>query len=358
MSTVGGGYVWPNITIWSDGERLVFHAQPTTPRDLEPLRYIAQATELVRATEFETAVDDFVEQVRGRLNAEGVLETNLDTIWKEVLQERADPAMARWRRLEALLGHDVDEAEAPLIERLIHDIKELGESAVQELAAARSENEIPMSSNDIRAMADNVGLAANPKDAIRLADKSWQSLPTGVVAWKRGVSAARALREQERLDGKPITNNLLCEMAAVTQDAVTSDRRSTDLSFALDRRTNDGSVVLRSKMESGRRFNLARLIGDRVAVAQAGRLRPATSAYTYRQKLQRAFAAEFLCPFEGLEEYLKGDYSSESIEEAAICYNVSEVVVIRQLENHGIIDHGSGMTEVDAETSSAVERLL
>jgi len=62
----------------------------------------------------------------------------------------------------------------------------------------------------------------------------------------------------------------------------------------IDENATKGAVVLRSKYETGRRFNLARLIGDRVAASPAGRLMPATRTFTYRQKLQRAFAGEFL----------------------------------------------------------------
>jgi hypothetical protein len=37
MSTIGGGYVWPNITVASDGERVTLAAQPTRPNPAEPL---------------------------------------------------------------------------------------------------------------------------------------------------------------------------------------------------------------------------------------------------------------------------------------------------------------------------------
>ena len=32
MTTVGGGYIWPNITIFSDGERIALIAKPTEER--------------------------------------------------------------------------------------------------------------------------------------------------------------------------------------------------------------------------------------------------------------------------------------------------------------------------------------
>ena len=88
LSTIGGGYVWPNVTITSDGERIAVIAQPTRTNPAEPLRYIADEAAIVPADGFEATVDAFLEQVRGQLKAEGVRGTNLDAVWCEVLQER------------------------------------------------------------------------------------------------------------------------------------------------------------------------------------------------------------------------------------------------------------------------------
>lgn len=96
--------------------------------------------------------------------------------------------------------------------------------------------------------------------------------------------------------------------------------------------------MLRSKWETGRRFELARLLGDRHTNGLKERLLPATRAYTYRQKLQRAFAAELLCPFSALEEKLAGDYSAEARADAAHHFAVSERTVTTLLVNHRRLD--------------------
>jgi hypothetical protein len=135
LTTVGGGYVWPNNTISSDGERVLITAQPTQPRPAEPLRYIASVATVVPAAEFEAAVDAFIEQVRGQLLAEGINGSNLEQIWSDVLSERSDDEAKRKRHFEALLGFDPDEANVNVIERLIRDSNELGELSTAELAA-------------------------------------------------------------------------------------------------------------------------------------------------------------------------------------------------------------------------------
>jgi Zn-dependent peptidase ImmA (M78 family) len=156
-----------------------------------------------------------------------------------------------------------------------------------------------------------------------------------------GVRAARALREQEKLGLEPITNNRLAQMAGVDGRALTEKAAaSAELSFTLDSSPTDMYVVLRSKWATGRRFDLARLIGDRVLHTN-GNLHPATRSATYRQKLQRAFSAEFLSPFEAVDAMLAGDYSTEKQEDIADHFNVSDLAIDTLLKNHGRIprDH-------------------
>jgi Zn-dependent peptidase ImmA (M78 family) len=62
------------------------------------------------------------------------------------------------------------------------------------------------------------------------------------------------------------------------------------------------------------------------------------TGYTYRQKLQRAFAAELLCPLSALEEKLGGDYLAEAREDAAHHFAVSERTVTAMLVNHRLLD--------------------
>lgn len=338
MSTIGGGYIWPNITIISDGERIVLDANGTLSRPQEPLRYITRFAAIVLADEFEAAVDAFVEQVNGQLREERVSGTNLDAIWRDLLDERKTPDIANRRKFEALLGYDPDDADPTVIERLIADSSELGQEGMEELAADRAVDGKAISAEDVKRIAKAAGFDSNPRDCVRLEDKSYKSLPLHDAAWKRGVAAARALREQERLGAAPISNERLCRLVAVPDVAARPDERRGPLSFALDNGATEGKVVLRSKYETGRRFNLGRLLGDRVAVTAGGRLIPATRTYMYRQKLQRAFAGEFLCPFEALKDVLHGDFSAESIEDAAVYFDVSEKTVRTLLANHRLID--------------------
>jgi len=56
---------------------------------------------------------------------------------------------------------------------------------------------------------------------------------------------------------------------------------------------------------------------------------------TARQKFQRAFAAEFLCPIRSLIGFLDDDFSESAIEDAASHFSVSERTVESLLMNNG-----------------------
>jgi hypothetical protein len=334
LTSIGGGYIWPNITIFSDGERTALIAKPTDERPQTPFRYIADVAVVIQAFEFEAGLDSFIDQVLQRLESEKIGNTNLQAIWKGVWEERRTPELAKARKLEALLSLEPDELDSATLTRLLADAEQLSMAAVEEIAAGHGPRGKVLTAEDLRAIAAENGFDTSPRDTVHLAPGTGLPLIGEIPAWRRGADAARALRQQRGLGGKPISNEQLVAMAG-TQSAVLSDRKgAADISFALDDNPQHGRIVLRSKWETGRRFELARLLGDRIAAPEGGRLFPATRAYTYRQKMQRSFAAELLSPFEVVDEMLDGDYSMENQLEVAQHFRVSEWTIRTQLVNH------------------------
>ena len=114
-------------------------------------------------------------------------------------------------------------------------------------------------------------------------------------------------------------------------------RRKARIAFALDE--NGGSRTdLRASRPTGRRFELARLLADRLLFDEDDRLHPATPAYTYRQKMRRAFAGELLCPIDSLTGYMAGDYSDDAKEDAADRLRVSPLAVTTLLVSNDLVD--------------------
>lgn len=350
MATVGDGYSWPNITIFSDGARMFLESEPSPDVGAVLFRYLgASGRQSVPATEMEAAMDGFVEDILSRLEGQELQGTNLHRLWKDLEAERQDRELARFRRLEAQLGHDPDEIDEDAIRGRLDDAETLGEEALTEVAAdAAHRGHAPdrmMSAADIVEIAKRNGFDANSHDAVVLSDVAAVPQPGEVEAWRVGQRLAQTLRGQEALDEHPVSDRDLADFAGTTSDAISRDDRcSGEISFVLGRNGGSARISLRSRWQTGRRFDLARLIGDRVLGNPMGyaaeRLFPATRAYSYRQKMQRAFAAEFLSPFGAVDDMLGGDYSEENQDDVAQHFNVSPMTIGTQLLNHGRIDRG------------------
>jgi hypothetical protein len=338
LSSIGGGYIWPNITIFSDGQRTALIAKPTLEQPQTPFRYIADAAAIIPATEFESELDRFIEAVIERLDLEGVEETNLHTLWNSLSNERRTPEEARKKKLEALLGYDPDKADPRTITQLTQDVEQLSRTAIEEIAAEHGQSGVVLTAADIHTIADRSGFNSSPRDVVRLTTPIELPESGNVPAWLLGREAARALRGQLRLDSEPISDEALAEMGGAERDTIESKTIGPNISFAFDQRVDRGRVVLRSKWRTGRRFEFARLLGDRVLGRGAAKLFPATRAYTYRQKMQRAFAAEFLSPFEAVDHMLQGDYSMENQLDVAEHFGVSSLTIRTLLVNHGRLE--------------------
>ena len=128
LSAIGHGYAWPDITIFSDGQRTALIPKPTNARSGHSYRYIANVPALLPSTEFEAAIDRFIERVREKLRSDGLANTNLDAVWRDVTDERNDPPMAQRRKFEALLGQEPDKADEETLSALLRSIDSLGEA--------------------------------------------------------------------------------------------------------------------------------------------------------------------------------------------------------------------------------------
>jgi len=339
LSTVGEGYLWPNITIFSDRERTAIIAKPTRPQGFAAFRFTADHILVLPSRNFEAAVDFFMGQIQGKLRESGIPETNFHRIWEEVLTERKNPAIAARRRIEALLGVDPDEGDPDQVEQLLSDASRLGTEAVQELALTQISGQRLPTADELASLAKTRGGEIKSENRVKLAALDLPPCEQ-MPAWQRGYQVADALRKQQRLGHRPLTNRQLAELCGVS-DGILKLKPSTGeagFSFGLDGVNKTGRIVLRSKWESNRRFDLARLLGDQLAFGLDEPLSPATDSSTYRQKLQRAFAAELLCPFEALEEKLNGNYSTEACDDAAHHFRVSERTVRTLLVNHKRLD--------------------
>jgi hypothetical protein len=336
MTAIGEGYVWPNLTFRTDGVRAAVIVQPSPDVEGKPFRYIGSNAWLGPSVQMTGAIDTFLTRIAHRVAEQGIPDSNLHRILADLRGERADPEMAERRRLEALLGHDPDEADDGAIQALLDDAHQLGRAGVDELAADAVGGPFVRSST-LQNIADAEGVDVRLSDAVRFSTTELHDIRDQQVGWRQGRDAAQVLRLKENLGAAPVSTTRLAAMAGTAVPDPHRKYGMAPLSFVL-RGDNKSKLVLKSKWDTGRRFELARLLGDHLLFGSGAPILPATRAYTFRQKVQRSFAAEFLCPFEAAEEMLNGDFSAEAIEEVAEYFHVSTLTVETLLRNHGMIE--------------------
>ena len=332
LAGIGGGWLWPNVTITCDGFRVVLDARPSPEVRTEPLRYVTSRRVVVSAEAFEAGVDDFFKRVLARLDEWSLSKTHLGAAWRELAAERDDPELARYRRIEACLGCDVDEADPQQVERVIVDGRTLGADAMFEVAA-----DLFLTAAELQEAARRVGFDADP-DARLTVSVNVGAGDRRRAAWEVGVDAASVLRRRERLGDGPLSDRRLADLCAVDGNAFRAGDTGVGMAFVLDDRRAESRIVLRSRWRTGRRFEAARLLADSLLAGTEDRLRPATGAATYRQKMQRAFAAELLCPVESLLDVLADDFSEDARVTAAEQFGVSPLAVSAVLANNGFVD--------------------
>jgi hypothetical protein len=340
MPGAGHGYLWPLLTFASDGDTIDATCRPSNPLSAEPVRYVADFRDTVEASAFERTLDEFVGLVIARLDAVGLSGTELRLLWNEVLEERADSSASIRRTLEARLGFEPDESPDALLSRLLNLSEQAGILAAEEIAPACAGSDPEHALDSIVVFAGSSGTAAHFVNPIaHLSSRS----NGPVTPWQRGKNLAREMRKAYDLGSRPITDEELAGMLAIPTNAFQmrpAVEARPPLGLAIrNGRSGDLKLLFRKRNRPALRFEATRMMGDQMSTPVQERWLPVTDTGTARQKTQRAFAIEFLCPFVALDQYLQHDFSEEAVEDAGEYFGVSDLAVRSHLANHGQIPY-------------------
>ncbi len=357
LAAAGEGYVWPDLTLWSDGEAMWAQCGTTDCESGEPVRFLTAFSPTHFPVEaFETGVDTFMEKALDCLPGEWERTRAIREIWEAVKAEREDREATAHRKLEALLGHDPDEVPENTMRAMKQAVDDYGRGATAELAVAGRTGAVEY----LQELRERAGGHAVPAHMAHL-EAVRRQLSTGRDAmrlpWQRAEHAAGLVRSHESLAGDLLDDKTLAGMAGVGPDVLSAKGRAIKAPYSVafrDPENPDRNRVFLGKAHSTqRRFYLARLIGDYLDGPADDRLLPATNTYTARQKFQRAFAQELLCPFEALKAFLAeetgvsdpdllADYGDELLDEdviqdAADHFAVGGRLITTKLVNKGIL---------------------
>lgn len=345
VAAVGGGFAWPNVSFASDGVHVLVEARETSGGKDVPVRYIRDLDVQITAAAFENGIDEFVERVLARLAAVDVRETDLSSLWEQLRDERRDGEKTDHRRLEALLGFDPDEAPGELIESLQETTGEAGRNAVDEIAAEAKKGARQTLREILeRTRASKISIRVDSASKI-LGQYSAQSSITE-LPWQRANRAAKFARDAWGIGRGPVTSKTLSELLdfpAEFLEYTPIDGPPVAGGLRSNHGTDAVNVIVRAKVPAGRRFEIMRLVADHIVAVSDDCLLPVTTAKTDRQKFQRAFAQEFLLPFEelrdqfGLSSPSTDDIADDDIENIARQYDVSPILVRTVLVNQGYL---------------------
>lgn len=341
LSAVGDGYSWPNLEFASDGETIHARMSASSASDVAQIRYVASMAEWISADEFERSVDQLLDAVTSRLDAVGHRDTDLSRLLNELRAEQSDPEMTRWRRLEALAGYDPDEAPDAFIKNLLGEMDSIGWASLQELAASSRDQavrDLAILRDALNQRGTRFGIAE--LDHLRRA-AAVDVTEGGRPPWLRAVEAAQRSRQHLGLNGEVVSSRRLAEIFGIPEDFLETGEPSHAPFSASVNSEEEGQnqLVLNKRLDTSRRFALSRLLGDRLYSAdEEDRLSAATEAGTARQKFQRAFAQELLCPFEALKDVLGSDSpSDDDLDNAAQHFQVSPLLIRTTLVNRNIL---------------------
>lgn len=341
LAAVGGGFVWPLLCFDSDGVFVETQCRQAARAETESVHYLQSFAKSVRCEVFERAVENFISLVIARLDAMDVVDTDLHAIWHDVQTERRSAKTSLYRRVEACLGFDPDEAPEMVVNEVVALTESAGPSATNEIAAACSGSAPHEMFTKVRELAASSGIAGGMDLPADFRGREASRVDRSAPPWEQGWKCAHGLRNACGLNGGPVDDSSLYSLLSLPQKShanFPSQSKQAPLGLAV--RTKDSGemrFMFRKRNATGLRFEAARFIGDYLFSSKREMWHPLTDYRTARQKFQRAFAIEFLCPITALLDFMDNDYSESAIEEASGRFNVSSLAIASHLVNNKII---------------------
>jgi len=355
LASIGGGYVWPRLAIWSEGARIGLSSKSDPPGVVEPVRYVTDALIFLDGASFEAAVDVFLKAALDARTGFGSDRDALRAQWEALQSERQDKEVASWRRLEAQAGYDPDCAP----EKLIHDLgglaDEYGRAGVEEAVQAfPGKKSATVLKEEIVEAKSSKSICFDFTTIVKSVS-GWE-LRQALPPWQLAQEAAELVRTSLAISPGKVTNGPLSDLVGANLSTIFNPTLPPDAPYGLRIKSQNeqyDKVALRARGTASRRFEVCCAVGDAIW-ARGDILGPiAPHSKTARQKFQRAFAQNLLCPSQDLLSYIsKTSPSDDDIEAASEHFHVTEGVIRTILRNKGLLPIESFEDKVEAEQSA------
>lgn len=335
LNSANGGSMWPSLMIYSVGNRLVFAPSRAKKLVAGPHNYLPFKMSVVAADAYEAELDNFFQSVIEHC-AKAMDGHALKELISQISTERDDPELAAWRRLEACLGFDADEAPEEVINSLVELESVAGEDGVEEAAHAQPGDKSAEYLSEVIHATEKSELQVDLSLAkiIREKIEDFQNM----TPWQMAQDAAAHLRKILGVEVGEFKNESFADTFKTRwEDLKSASATCRQLKYGA--RIGDekkAHISLQFSSESDRRFELARQFGDAIWQRDAN-FGIVSRSKTDRQKFQRAFANNLLCPIDSIQNIISDATDSLSINEASRQLNVRSSVIRNQLVYAGYL---------------------
>ena len=345
VGAVGNGYLWPDMEVSGGGDSVHVRTRRTGSASSNSLRFLNEIDLYVPAGDFESGVREFVDAVVSRvvcLSGANERSRELEAAWHELGEEIRDPSRSFARAMEARMGFDPEEADPVMLDSLRKAAAVVGRGAIEELTASSKKNTV----KDFELIQEKFARASTALSldiCSTIGSVAADARNDRRQPWESAEEVAGVARREWSLGDGPIDNGHLAELCGVRASWIREPSHGEEIPIPAGLRTHGNpsvvKAILKKRHPNARRFALARIIGDHLVTADGEGLLPVTNAVTDRQRFQRAFAQEFLCPFDALRNFFKDENPDDDLmEDAAHHFQVSEVAIRSILVNKSILE--------------------
>ena len=329
LAFAGDGFVLPQLTMVPSSGRM--HLRWTRWAPLHAaVEFVDEAETFVsRAdleTEFRTIVEAVIDRLRS-LDAGSSASVSLGEAWDAI--NSLDPEEVEFSRAAALLGIDPFDVEDAVAEAIAAFWRRTAPSIREEALAGADERTLPRVSEWLEHAVATLETSGKENDWTEI--RAALSPVRAAEPWRRGYELANSVRRLLDVGDGRFEFHAQGPLAVHHRESATPCSRIHGLVAE-----NGPACVTTGRSDTGRRFLLARALGDYIGRPEPG-FGILTSLFTDRQAQSRAFAAEFLAPAESLRSRLDDAFvDDDTIDEIGREFGVSSQVVLHQIENHGL----------------------
>ena len=329
LAFAGDGFVLPQLTMVQSSGRMHLRWTRWAPRHASIEFVDEDETFVSRAdleTEFRTIVEAVVERLRS-MDAGSPASVSLVEAWDAI--NSLDPEEEEFSGAAALLGIDPFDVENSMAETIAAFWQRAAPSIREEALASADERTLPRVSEWLEHTIETLQTAERKSDWTKI--RASLSPVQAAEPWRRGYELANSVRRLLDVGDGRFEFQDKGPLAIHHGEGVTPCSRIHGLVAE-----NAPACVTTGRSETGKRFLLARALGDYVGRPEPG-VGILTSLFTDRQAQSRAFAAELLAPAESLRSRLDDRFADDdTIDEIGREFGVSSQVVLHQIENHDL----------------------